>query len=167
MNQKHARAAIVLFALTCAAVATTLSRGDSAAELAKTDPVVINTLKQSMTAKNRPSWCNVTSAAVLKGMNTGHFDPHYHDCNEYWLVCKGKMKIAIDGKPYYVRDGDIVCTRAGSVHDVLELYEPIVGYHFEDATPPGGRIGHLHKTDADAKGHDVPTLPLPSDFPKD
>ena len=146
------------------------SNGDDAATTrpsSSEDPIIVNTLKQSMTAKNRPSWCSVTSAAVLKGMNSGHFDRHYHDCNEYWLICTGKAKICVDGKTMYVRDGDIVCTKAGQEHDVLEIYEPIVGYHFEDATPPGGRTGHLHKTEQDAKGHPVPTLPLPADFPKD
>ena len=131
------------------------------------DYPIVNTLKQSMTAKNRPSWSTVTSSAVLKGVNSGHFDRHYHDCNEYWLIAKGKAKVWIDGQSYYVTDGDIVCIKKGLEHDILELYEPLVGFHFEDATPPGGRTGHLHKTDVDAKGHDVPTLPLPADFPKE
>ena len=109
----------------------------------------------------------VQRAAVLKGVNSGHFDRHYHDCNEYWLICKGKAKVWIDGQTYYVKDGDIVCIKKGLEHDILELYEPIVGYHFEDATPPGGRTGHLHKSEEMRKGHDVPKLPVPADFPKD
>ena len=129
---------------------------------------VIRTSEQPMHAGHRPAWSRVTSAGIFRvPCEGGRFDCHYHDCNEYWLICTGKMKIAIDGKAYYVKDGDIVCTRAGQVHDVLEMYEPIVGYHFEDATPAGGRTGHLHKTDADAKGHSIPKLPLPADFPKD
>lgn len=168
MSPKFARAAVILFTLTCAAVAADLSRsGDGAASRPVSDPVVVNTLKHSMAGKNRPSWCDVTGAAVLKGMNSGHFDRHYHDCNEYWMICKGKAKVWVNGRTYYVRDGDIVCTKAGEEHDVLELYEPIVGYYLEDATPPGGRVGHLHRTEADAKGHPVPLLPVPADFPKD
>jgi len=129
------------------------------------DYPIVNTLEKSMTKANRPAWCDVTSAAVLKGVNTGHFDRHYHDCNEYWLIAKGKAKIWIDGTEYYIRDGDCVCLRKGLEHDILELYEPLVGWHFEDATPDGGRTGHLHKTEADARGHAVPKLPLPPDFP--
>jgi mannose-6-phosphate isomerase-like protein (cupin superfamily) len=131
------------------------------------DYPIVNTIKTNMSAKNRPSWSDVTSAAVLKGVNSGHFDRHYHDCNEYWLIAKGKAKVWIDGHTYYVKDGDIVCLKKGLEHDILELYEPLIGFHFEDATPPGGRTGHLHKNDEAAKGHDVPTLPLPPDFPKD
>ena len=147
-------------------MATQLS-GQQTASTKPADYPIVNTLKGSMTKKNRPSWSTTTSAAVLKGVNSGHFDRHYHDCNEYWLICKGKAKVWIDGQNYYVKDGDIVCIKAGLEHDILELYEPLVGYHFEDATPEGGRTGHLHKTDADAKGHEVKTLPLPADFPRE
>jgi hypothetical protein len=38
-------------------------------------------------------------------------------------------------------------------------------FWFEDSTPPGGRIGHLHRDAAKARGHEVPLLPLPADFP--
>jgi mannose-6-phosphate isomerase-like protein (cupin superfamily) len=120
-----------------------------------------------MTKKNRPGWSDVTSSAVLKGVNSGHFDWHFHDCNEYWMICAGKAKIWIDGKSYYVREGDIVCIRKGLEHDMLELYEPLVGFHFEDGTPEGKPTGHQHKTEKDAAGHPVATLPLPADFPKD
>ena len=90
---------------------------------------------------------------------------HYHDCDEYWLIFKGKAKILSEGKEYYVKSGDIVFTRAGDEHDVLEIYEDLEAFYFEDETPEGGRIGHLHKSDSKAKKHDVSTKPLPSDFP--
>src|SRR5205823_1831495 len=155
-----------LLALVGLAIMATQLHGEQATTRPADYPIV-NTLKTNMSAKNRPSWCTVTSSAVLKGVNSGHFDRHYHDCNEYWLIAKGKAKVWIDGQSYYVRDGDIVCLKAGLEHDILELYEPLIGFHFEDATPPGGRTGHLHKSDEAAKGHPVPTLSLPDDFPKD
>ena len=129
--------------------------------------VVVNTRKTNMSAKNRPDWCNVTGAGTLKGVNSGHFDRHYHDCNEYWMIVHGKAKVWIDGQSYYVHDGDIVCIRAGLEHDILELYEKLDGFYMEDALQPGGKAGHLHKTPEAAKGHDVPTLPVPADFPKE
>ena len=132
-----------------------------------TEAKVVNTLKHNMTGKSRPDWCNVTGAGTLKGVNSGHFDRHYHDCNEYWMIVHGKAKVWCDGKTYYIHDGDIFCTPAGKEHDILELYEPLQGFYLEDAVPPGGRVGHLHKTPEAAKGHAVPTLPVPADFPKD
>jgi len=158
--------ALITFASMKAAEPTSVENS-AGATTRPADYPIVNTLNKAMTAKNRPSWSDVTSAAVLKGVNSGHFDRHFHDCNEYWLICKGKAKVWIGGQSFYVRDGDIVCMKAGLEHDILELYEPIVGFHFEDATPPGGLTGHQHKTEQDAKGHAVPTLPLPADFPKE
>ena len=70
-----------------------------------------------------------------------------------------------DGGEYYVQAGDIVLTRAGDSHDVVEVYEDLRGYFVETGHPSGGRAGHLHTTDAEAAGHDVPALDVPADFP--
>jgi len=119
-----------------------------------------------MGVDNRPTWSGVTSAGIFR-VNTvgGRFDCHYHDCHEYWLIFSGRAKIASEGREYYVKPGDIVCTQAGDEHDVLEVYEDFAAFWFEDATPPGGRIGHLHRDETMAKGHDVPAGPLPKDYP--
>jgi mannose-6-phosphate isomerase-like protein (cupin superfamily) len=132
-----------------------------------TSAMVVNTLKRNMTGRSRPDWCNFTGAGTLKAVNSGHFDRHFHDCNEYWMIVHGKAKVWCDGKEFYIHDGDIFCIPAGKEHDILELYEPLQGFYVEDAVPPGGRIGHLHRTVEAAKGHPVPTLPVPADFPKD
>lgn len=105
--------------------------------------------------QNRPEWCNVTSAGTFKVPVTGAFDNHYHDCDEYWLICQGRALVRSEGVDYLVEPGDIVLTQAGEDHDVVEVYEDIEAFWFEDATPPGGRVGHLHRTEADAKGHPV------------
>jgi mannose-6-phosphate isomerase-like protein (cupin superfamily) len=127
---------------------------------------VIHTTTEAMHAGNRPTWSGVTSAGIFwVSTNGGRFDCHYHDCNEYWLVYRGKAKILTEGKEFYVKKGDIVCTKAGDEHDVLEVYEDLEAFWFEDATPEGGRVGHLHRDEAKAKGHEVPALSLPLDFP--
>ena len=64
-----------------------------------------------------------------------------------------------EGRAYYVKPGDIVCTKAGDEHDVVEVYEDLEAFWFEDVTPAGGRIGHLHRDADKAKGHPVPHLP--------
>jgi mannose-6-phosphate isomerase-like protein (cupin superfamily) len=128
---------------------------------------VIRTSAGAMHAGNRPEWSGVTSAGIFwVATHGGRFDCHYHDCNEYWLVYKGKAKVRTEGEAFYVKKGDIVCTKAGDEHDVLEVYEDLEAFWFEDATPEGGRIGHLHQDEAKAKGHEVPALPVPSDFPE-
>jgi uncharacterized protein YjlB len=95
----------------------------------------------------------------------GRFDCHFHDCDEYWLVFSGRAKISSGGVDAYVRAGDIVCTPAGEEHDVLEIYEDLEFFWFEDALPEGGRPGRLYSDEAMAAGHPVPALPLPADFP--
>lgn len=128
---------------------------------------VIRTSEETMKAGNRPDWSTVTSAGVFRvPVEGGRFDCHYHDCHEYWLIYKGKAKVVTEGKAFYVKPGDIVCTKAGDEHDMTEVYEDIEAFYFEDATPEGGRTGHLHRDPDKAKGHDVPALPLPADFPE-
>lgn len=126
---------------------------------------VVRTGMRALGLGNRPDWCRVTSAGVFGvPREGGRFDRHFHDCDEYWLVFRGKAKVLTEGEESYVGPGDIVCTRAGDEHDVLEVYEDLAAFWFEDATPTGGRIGHLHRDPALAQGHPVPGLPLPEDF---
>ena len=127
---------------------------------------VVRTTEKRLDRNDWPEWCNVTSAGVFRvRTENGYSDCHYHDCNEYWLIFKGKAKIRSEGKEYYVMAGDIVCIKAGDEHDVLEVYEDLEGFWFEEATPPGGGVGHLHRDPEKAKGHPVPARPLPADFP--
>lgn len=128
---------------------------------------VIRTSVTYMQDGNRPEWSSVTSAGIFRvPRENGRFDRHYHDCHEYWLVFKGKAKILSEGQEYYVMPGDIVCTQVGDEHDVLEVYEDFEAFWFEEATPPGGRTGHLHKSEEKARGHAVPAKSLPEDFPQ-
>jgi mannose-6-phosphate isomerase-like protein (cupin superfamily) len=126
---------------------------------------VIHTSKQPLRRGNRPEWCQVTSAGIFRvPREGGRFDCHYHDFNEYWLIFQGKARVKSEGQVYYVGPGDIVCTRAGEEHDVLEVYEDLGAFWFEDPCPPGGREGHLHRDAEKAEGHPVAALPLPEDF---
>lgn len=127
---------------------------------------VIHTSKTPLGSGNRPEWSTVTSAGIFRiPVKGGRFDRHYHDCDEYWLIFAGKAKVMSEGKEYYVKPGDIVCTQAGDEHDVLEVYEDLQAFWFEDATPEDGRIGHLHKDEAKKDGHTLPSKSLPNDFP--
>ncbi len=119
-----------------------------------------------LTAVNAPEWSTVTSTGIFRvARDGGRFDCHFHDCDEYWLLFRGKAKVRSEGRDYYVQAGDIVCTRAGDEHDVLEVYEDLEGYWFEDALIEGGRFGHLHRDPALAEGHAVVAADLPPDFP--
>jgi mannose-6-phosphate isomerase-like protein (cupin superfamily) len=113
---------------------------------------------QRMSPEARPSWSDVTSAGTFRVEPNGRFDRHYHDCDEYWLIFAGRARAVVGTTAYEVGPGDIVCTPTGTEHDIVGVYETLEAFWFEAATPPGGRVGHLHRTDDDAAGHDVPAL---------
>lgn len=131
------------------------TRGDgSVATAGDEDYVVVKNLWPDA----RPSWSDVTSAGIFRVEPNGRFDLHYHDCDEYWLIFAGRARVTVGAGAYEVGPGDIVCTPTGTEHDVIGVYETLEGFWFEAATPQGGRVGHLHRTEADAEGHDVPLL---------
>jgi hypothetical protein len=123
-------------------------------------------IRGSLNAGSKPEWSDVTAAGTFRvSESDGRFDRHFHECDEYWLIYAGKAKVLSENVEFYVQPGDIVCTKASEEHDVLEVYESLEAFYMEGATPVGGRVGHLHKTPELALGHDVPHLPLPTDFP--
>jgi mannose-6-phosphate isomerase-like protein (cupin superfamily) len=107
---------------------------------------------------HRPAWSDVTSAGTFRVEPGGSFDRHFHDCDEYWLVFGGRARVAVDTTEYDVEPGDIVCTPTGTEHDVVAVAETLEAFWFEGRTPPGGRVGHLHRTEDEARGHVVPAL---------
>lgn len=129
---------------------------------------VVRTSEGPLRAGRRPDWCTVTSAGVFRvPFEGGRFDRHHHDFPEYWLVFRGRAKVMSEGQCFYVKPGDIVCTNTGDEHDVLEVYEDLEAFWFEEPCPPGGREGHLHRDPQAASWHDVPGLPQPPDFPRE
>mgnify|MGYP000985485766 CR=1 FL=1 len=110
---------------------------------------------------NRPEWFTLTAVGQFEvGTDGASFDRHHHDCDELWLLTEGKAKILLDGAERYVQAGDVVVTREGSQHDVLEVYETIRGFFVEYGGDASSRFGHL-----DPVPHLVAHAPLPHDFP--
>lgn len=115
---------------------------------------------------DRPEWCATTAAGRFAvPLDGGRFERHHHDDDELWFVAAGKARILVGAEHHYVQAGDIVLTRAGDTHDVVEVYEPLHGFFVETGHPAGGAPGHLYRDPADAAGHDVPSHPVPADFP--
>lgn len=101
-------------------------------------------------------------AVALEG---ARFDRHHHEVDELWFISEGKAKILLEGREVYVQAGDVILSPAGPPHDIVEVYEPVSGFFSETGHPLGGRSGHLHDSESDAGGHDVPARPVPADFP--
>jgi mannose-6-phosphate isomerase-like protein (cupin superfamily) len=138
--------------------ATQGSTGPSAEAVAPPQHDEAFVVVTSLSPEARPSWSDVTSAGIFRVQPNGRFDRHYHDCDEYWLVFSGRAEILVGSRTYTIGAGDIVCTPAGTEHDVLGVYETLEAFWFEGRTPKGARVGHLHRTPEDAQGHDVPPI---------
>ncbi len=126
---------------------------------------VVHLGQRHLDPDHRPDWCEIVGMGVFRIRLDSRFDRHFHDSNEYWLFYEGKGKVTVGNEPYYVQGGDVVCTPAGSAHDIVEIYEELEGFYLEEPLRDGGTIGHRHEVPSDAQGHPVPRVPLPDDFP--
>lgn len=122
------------------------------------------TVTKRIEPDNRPAWSDVTSAGMFAVEANGRFDRHYHDCDEYWFIARGRAVVEIDRDRFEVEPGDIVCTERGREHDILQVLERLEGFWFEGPTILGGRTGHLHRSAERAAGHPVlgPGASLPA-----
>lgn len=117
---------------------------------------IVDVRSEKMSGLRRPDWSTLTAAGIFRvPREGGRFDRHYHDCDEYWLIYRGRARVLSEDIEYDVGPGDIVCTEAGQEHDVLVVYEDLEAFFLEDASPEGGRTGHLHRTPEARAGHAV------------
>jgi len=73
-------------------------------------------------------------------------DLHYHDCDEAWIIISGKHRVLCSDKEHIVTVGDIVWTRMGEQHQLLEVIEPPYGVVWlENELRGQKRGGHLVK----------------------
>lgn len=72
-----------------------------------------------------------------------NFDNHYHDCDEYWIVFKGRGVAVSEGKAYEVGAGDCLATGMGHHHDFPQVQEPVEAVYFETTLAGQKRRGHL------------------------
>jgi mannose-6-phosphate isomerase-like protein (cupin superfamily) len=126
---------------------------------------VVHLGDQAMGSSNRPTWCELAGMGNFRIRRDAIFDRHFHDSPEYWLFYEGKGKVTVGDSAYYVQAGDVVCTPAGSSHDIVEIYEELEGFYLEEKVPEEGSIGHQYRDEIEAEGHPVPLKPLPDDFP--
>jgi mannose-6-phosphate isomerase-like protein (cupin superfamily) len=74
---------------------------------------------------------------------TNGMDSHYHDCDEYWIIYKGKGQAVSEGKLYEVGPGDCIATGRGHHHDFPIDHEPVRAVYLETDLEGKKRKGHL------------------------
>lgn len=76
---------------------------------------------------------------------------HYHDCDEFILMVEGRMHIRSEGIEYTLEKGDVLVTRMGDEHEVLEILEDTTYFWFEGPLRGQKRTGHLIRPAAGSK----------------
>ncbi|MCC6443243.1 MAG: cupin domain-containing protein [Armatimonadetes bacterium] len=70
---------------------------------------------------------------------------HHHDCDEFVFMVEGRCLMRSEGILYTLEKGDVLVTRMGDEHELLEILEDTV--YFWACTRLRGRKrpGHLHR----------------------
>ncbi len=72
-------------------------------------------------------------------------EPHYHDCDEFVFMIEGKCILRSEGVDYTLEPGDVLVTRMGDEHELLDILEDTVYFWLEGRLRGRKRRGHLHK----------------------
>ena len=81
-----------------------------------------------------------------KGQKNG-VEPHYHDCDEFYFMVEGKCVAKSEGKVYTLEKGDVLATRMGDEHEIMEILEDSTIFWIEAELKGKKREGHLHAED--------------------
>ena len=74
-------------------------------------------------------------------------ESHYHDCDEFLFMLEGKMLMRSEGTDYIVVRGDVLVTRMGDEHAILEILEATRLFWLEGQLCGEKRHGHLHRNE--------------------
>jgi len=110
--------------------------------------------REDFGTERAPDWCRIAGGIVAMGASSrgldGTVEMHFHDCEEFWFVLKGKARVATEGREHVVARGDVVCTRMGDEHAILEVLEaPYEQVWIECGLRSPRRRGHLHRSEDD------------------
>lgn len=100
-------------------------------------------VNKSDAPENRSLWLG-TPCDYYRNTN---FDNHYHDFDEFWLVCEGSGVVQDNGSFYEVQAGDCIATPAGNHHDFPIVHNFVRALAIELTPKEGQRHGHLNETE--------------------
>ncbi len=70
-------------------------------------------------------------------------EPHFHDCDEYVFMLEGRMHLRSEGVDYILEPKDVLVTRMGDLHEIVEILEDTVYFWAEGPLRGLKRTGHL------------------------
>ena len=71
-------------------------------------------------------------------------EAHYHDCDEFVFMLEGRMLMRSEGVDHVVVPGDVLVTRMGDKHEIIEILEDTRYFWLEGQLRGERRHGHLH-----------------------
>ena len=90
-----------------------------------------------------PTWGEVSKYGINMLRAGNAVRPHFHDCNEFWIVVQGKGIATSGNVTYELGPGDMLITRAGDEHSMIVI-ESMIAVYFHGVMPPDGRFGYLY-----------------------
>jgi len=105
--------------------------------------------KTTIKEKSFPDWSETSNYGINSLKVGAEVEPHFHDCNEYWIIISGRGDAMSEGQPYHLGPGDMLLTKAGAYHS-LKVTEDMVAVYYYGVMPEHGRRGHLRE------GEDLP-----------
>ena len=92
-----------------------------------------------------PAWGLVSFKKGQKNVT----ELHYHDCDEFVFMIDGRCVMRSEGTLYTLEPGDVLVTRMGDEHELLEILEDTVYFWCCGELMGKKREGHLHRPDDD------------------
>ena len=100
--------------------------------------------KTTTADQNFPKWSETQKYGISHLKVGAEVEPHFHDCNEYWIIVEGRGHAKSEGIDYELGPGDMLLTEAGNYHSLV-VTEKMVAIYYYGVMPPNGRWGHLHE----------------------
>lgn len=72
---------------------------------------------------------------------------HSHDCDEFVFMLEGRMLMRSEGVEYVVVPHDVLVTRMGDEHEILEVLEDTRYFWLEGQLRGQKRRGHLRRNE--------------------
>lgn len=92
----------------------------------------------------KPEWSKFSAYGLYKlSKGQKEEDYHYHDCDEYFIITKGKGRLLLEGSIYDIGFGDCVCIPMGGKHQILKSLEDLNLVWIYDELKGRKRKGHI------------------------
>lgn len=102
---------------------------------------IIQGKNANMPTDEFPTWGLVNFEAGRKNIT----ELHYHDCDEFVFMVKGKCLMRSEGILYTLEPRDVLVTRMGDEHELLDILEDTVYFWACSELKGEKRPGHLHR----------------------